>query len=358
MRSVSFRSISFYRLCLTASQKLHDGMFKGLISTKMRFFDTNPSGRILNRFSKDMGSTDEYLTKAILDAVQINLNMIGSIVVTIVVSPLFIIPIALMSLIFMGIRKIYLKTSINIKRLEGMTKSPIFTHISATIGGLSTIRAFHAQDILLDEFDKHQDLHTACWFMFIAAGSGFGIVLDVMVFTFVFCVIFLFLLYDTGVTGDKVGLAITQSMALTGLLQWGIRQSAEAANQLTSVERILEYRDLEPEKEPEQPIELAPEWPSKGQIEFRNVFYRYFEEAEPVLRGLTISIRSKEKIGIVGRTGAGKSSLIGSLFRLACVEGEILIDDIDTSKLRLKDLRSKIAIIPQDPVLFSGTLRR
>lgn len=352
------RSITFYRLCLTASQKLHDGMFKGLISTTMRFFDTNPSGRILNRFSKDMGATDEYLSKAILDAVQINLNMLGAIFVTIVVSPLFIAPILIMSLIFMYIRKIYLKSSKNIKRLEGMTKSPVFTHISATIGGLSTIRAFHAQDILLDEFDKHQDLHTACWFMYIAAGSGFGIVLDVMVFIFIFCVIFLFLLFDTGVTGDKVGLAITQSMALTGLLQWGIRQSAEAANQLMAVERILEYRDLEPEKEPEKPLELSPEWPSNGQIEFRKVFYRYSDDAEPTLRGVTFSIRPREKIGIVGRTGAGKSSLIGALFRLAIVEGEILIDHNDTSKLRLKDLRSKIAIIPQDPVLFSGTLRR
>lgn len=147
-------------------------------------------------------------------------------------------------------------------------------------------------------------------------------------------------------------------MALTGMLQWGIRQSADVANQLMSVERILEYRDLEPENEPKKPTVVAKSWPEEGKIEFRNVVYKYFEEADPVLRGLTFVVRPCEKIGIVGRTGAGKSSLIGAIFRLACVKGEILIDDIDTSTLSLEDLRSRVSIIPQDPVLFSGTLRR
>lgn len=251
-----------------------------------------------------------------------------------------------------------MESSKNLKRLEGMSKSPVFTHIAASIGGLSTIRAFNAENILLTEFDKHQDLHTSCWYMYTAVSSAFGITVDTMVFIFTSGVIFSFLLIDTGVTGDKVGLAISQSLILIDLFKWGVRQTAEVENHLMAVERILEYQELKPEKEPEKPLEVAPEWPSQGKIEFRNVFYKYFEEAEPVLRGLTFSIRPKEKIGIVGRTGAGKSSLIGSLFRLALVEGEILIDDIDTSQLRLTDLRAKIAIIPQNPVLFSGTLRR
>lgn len=147
-------------------------------------------------------------------------------------------------------------------------------------------------------------------------------------------------------------------MALTGMLQWGIRQSAEVANQMMSVERILEYRDLETEKQPAKPKEVAKEWPQDGQIEFRNVVYKYYPEAEPVLRGLSFVVRPGEKIGIVGRTGAGKSSLIGAIFRLAVVEGKVLIDDVDTSTISLADLRSRVSIIPQDPVLFSGTLRR
>lgn len=147
-------------------------------------------------------------------------------------------------------------------------------------------------------------------------------------------------------------------MGLTGMLQWGIRQSAEVANQLMSVERILEYRDLTPEKVPKKPQQLSKSWPEEGTIQFRNVIYRYFDEAEPVLRGLNFTVRPREKIGIVGRTGAGKSSLIGAIFRMAVIDGEIIIDGIDTSTLVLSDLRSRVSIIPQDPVLFSGTLRR
>lgn len=116
------RSLSFYTVCVRASQKLHDNMFKGLISTSMRFFDTNPAGRILNRFSKDMGAADEFLPKAVLDATQIILNMFGAIVVTSIVNPLFLVPVAVLSIVFMGVRKVYLRTSKNIKRLEGTSK--------------------------------------------------------------------------------------------------------------------------------------------------------------------------------------------------------------------------------------------
>lgn len=171
-------------------------------------------------------------------------------------------------------------------------------------------------------------------------------------------VTFSFLLYPNQYLGDQVGLAITQVMALTGMLQWGIRQSAEVANQLMSVERVLEYRDLEPEKQPEKPLELPKTWPLDGIIKFNKVNYRYFDGGDMVLKGVDFEVKPGEKIGIVGRTGAGKSSLIGVLFRIAVVEGEVLIDGFDTAEIDLAKLRSKISIIPQDPVLFSGTLRR
>lgn len=193
-------------------------MFKGIVTTTMRFFDTNPSGRILNRFSKDMGAADEFLPKAFLDATQVILNMGGAIIVTTIVNPLFLIPFLVMGIIFIFIRKVYLKTSKNIKRLEGIgkfvldfgiakiqfnkilftVKSPVFTHFAATLSGLSTIRAFGAEATLEEEFDNHQDIHSACWYMFIATSSAFGLSLDFMCMIFMFCIIFTFLLFDTG----------------------------------------------------------------------------------------------------------------------------------------------------------------
>lgn len=140
----------------------------------------------------------------------------------------------------------------------------------------------------------------------MATASAFGVSLDFLVYLFIATVIYYFVLFETQATGARVGLAITQSLSLSGLLQWGVRQTAEVANQLMSVERIFEYSQLESEKQPDSPRSVIQGWPAKGQIEFKNVCYRYYAEAEPVIRNLSFCIRSNEKIGIVGRTGAGK----------------------------------------------------
>ncbi|XP_069672860.1 ATP-binding cassette sub-family C member 4-like [Periplaneta americana] len=354
------RSFSFYKFCMRCSSKLHNSMFTSIIHTRMRFFDLNPSGRIMNRFSKDMGSVDELLPKAIMDASQIILMMIGSLVVTVSVNLYFLIPIVVMGSIFWFIRRIYLKTSKNVKRLEGITKSPVFTHLNATLQGLTTIRAYGAQNILRSEFDKHQDLHSSSWYMFITTSQAFGFTLDVMCLIFIALVTFSFLLLED-TFGRSVGLAITQSMALVGMMQWGMRQSAEVANQMMSVERIVEYKYTPEEPGLETPpnVKYPPNWPSEGRIVFEKMYLRYGESDQPsVIKNLNLIIRPKEKVGIVGRTGAGKSSLIAALFRLAHVDGVILIDDVDTGTIGLHDLRKNISIIPQDPVLFSGTLRR
>uniref|UniRef100_A0A6M2DYD7 Putative peptide exporter abc superfamily protein n=1 Tax=Xenopsylla cheopis TaxID=163159 RepID=A0A6M2DYD7_XENCH len=194
--------------------------------------------------------------------------------------------------------------------------------------------------------------------MFIATSTAFGFSLDLMCLFFIFAVTFSFLIAGQERLGDQVGLAITQAMALTGMMQWGIRQSAEVANQMMAVERVLEYKSLSPETEPKVPREVPKLWPEKGVIKFDDMTLTYIEGEEPVLKHLEIEIKENEKVGIVGRTGAGKSSLIAAIFRLARVEGSILIDGIDTATIPLHILRSKVSIIPQDPVLFSGTLRR
>ncbi|XP_012274704.1 probable multidrug resistance-associated protein lethal(2)03659 [Orussus abietinus] len=367
------RSLTFYTLCMRCSQRLHDMMFGALIRTGMRFFDTNPSGRILNRFSKDMGAIDELLPKAILDAGQVILMMCGSLIVSCTVNPIFLVPILILGTVFYWIRKVYLKTSKNVKRLEGMTRSPVFTHLNATLNGLATIRAYGTQDILKQEFDKFQDVHTSSWYMFIVTSTAFGFSLDVFCFIFITVVTFSFLLPSDSSTGGQVGLAITQIMSMTGMIQWGMRQGAEVANQMMSVERVVEYTRLPPESnlrdtgmaEMKSIQSLSPtpspapkDWPTKGHIKLRNVYLRYSEDSPPVLKNLNLEIHPSEKVGIVGRTGAGKSSLISCLFRLAKVEGVIEIDGVDTGSIYLEDLRRQISIIPQDPVLFSGTLRR
>ncbi|RZB40999.1 ABC tran and/or MMR HSR1 domain containing protein [Asbolus verrucosus] len=321
------RSFVFFTVCMRASVNI--------IKASMKFFNNNTSGRILNRFSKDLGDVDEFLPNAMIDCTQIMLNLVGAIVVIAYVNYFLMIPTIIMCFCFYMLRKYYLHTSRSVKRLEGLCRSPVFAHLNATIQGLSTIRSNGAEMILTKEFDKYLDVHSSAWFMFIATARAFD---DV---------------------GSRVGLAITQAIGLSGLFQWGMKQSAEMENQMTAVERILEFTRVEhepdlqstPDKKP------PPEWPAEGKIEFQNLIMKYKENEPPVLKSLNLVIQPKEKIGIVGRTGAGKSSLIAALFRLAKFEGAIIVDGVNITEIGLHDLRKKISIIPQEPVLFSGSLR-
>lgn len=241
-----------------------------------------------------------------------------------------------------------------------LARSPVFNHLSASVHGLTTIRALNAQDTLTKEFDNHQDLHSSAWFIFFSGSRAFGFYIEFLCMIFTGVVTYTLLsLNDIALAGDA-GLVITQCILLTGILQWGVRQTAELENQMTSVERILEYSNLPQEPALERkPDNRPPEnWPQKGQIMFHNVSLTYDRQQKPALKNLKFKIEPNEMIGIVGRTGAGKSSIINAIFRLADLEGEIYIDNIATSKISLQDLRSKISIIPQEPVLFAGSLRR
>ncbi|XP_012058527.1 PREDICTED: LOW QUALITY PROTEIN: probable multidrug resistance-associated protein lethal(2)03659 [Atta cephalotes] len=358
------RSWTFFWTCMRASMCLHDRMFRSISRATMRFFNTNTSGRVLNRFSKDMGAVDEMLPAAFIDCLQIGIALLGIIIVVATANVWLLIPTVLIGIVFYYMRIFYLATSRSVKRLEGITRSPVFAHLSATLQGLSTIRAFGAETILTKEFDNYQDIHSSAWYIFISTSRAFGFWLDVFCVLYITLVTLSFLVLDNysqgSMDGGYVGLAITQSIGLTGMFQWGMRQSAELENQMTSVERILEYNkvDSEPPLESAPNKKPKPEWPQEGKIEFKNVFLRYAPLEPPVLKNLNFIIFPREKIGIVGRTGAGKSSLIQALFRLSDMDGLIEIDEVDTNQIGLHDLRSKISIIPQEPFLFSGSLRR
>lgn len=200
--------------------------------------------------------------------------------------------------------------------------------------------------------------------MFITTSRAFGFWLDVFSVIYIAIVTLSFFLMDNN--GGNVGLAITQALGMTGMVQWGMRQSAEMENTMTAVERVVEYQSVDPEvdktakvtPDAEKPA-ANKEWPQNGRIQFKNLTQRYtpLEGADAVLKELNFTIEPMEKIGIVGRTGAGKSSLINALFRLSYLEGSIVIDGRDTQGISLDELRRKISIIPQEPVLFSGTMR-
>lgn len=354
------RNVMFYKICMNASKNLHNTMFGCLLKAPMRFFNTHASGRILNRFSKDIGCVDELLPMAMIDSIQIFAVMVGILAQVIIIKWWTIVPIIILGLLYWQIRNTYLASAQDIKRLEGITKSPVFSHVNSSLAGLATIRSAGGQEMIRKEFDSYQDVHTGAYSLIISTSTAFGLWLDAVTIVFVaFITYSLIFLHDENTFAGSVGLAISQILILCGMMQYGMRQTAEMVAQMTSVERILQFTELDKEGPFEsEPNEKPPDnWPTKGLIKFNHVFLRYSEDEIPVLKDLNVIIEPGMKVGIVGRTGAGKSSLISAIFNLAKLEGEIYIDGVNTKKIGLHDLRSKISIIPQEPMLFSATLR-
>uniref|UniRef100_A0A8D2Q7R3 ATP binding cassette subfamily C member 4 n=1 Tax=Varanus komodoensis TaxID=61221 RepID=A0A8D2Q7R3_VARKO len=352
------RSLLIFHVLVNASQNLHNNMFQSILKAPVVFFDTNPIGRILNRFTKDIGHLDDLLPLTFLDLMQTLLQICSVVTVAISVIPWILIPLVPLLILFIFLRRYFLATSRDIKRLESTTRSPVFSHLSSSLQGLWTIRAFKAEQRFQELFDAHQDLHTEAWFLFLTTSRWFAVRLDAICAIFVVAVAFGTLLLARTLVSGQVGLALSYAINIMGMFQWGVRQSAEVENLMISVERVLEYTNLEKEAPWESNKRPPLDWPSEGVIGFENVNFAYSKDGPLVLRHLTALIKSKEKVGIVGRTGAGKSSLIAALFRLAEPQGRIWIDKYLTSELGLHDLRKKISIIPQEPVLFTGTMRK
>ncbi|XP_077153270.1 ATP-binding cassette sub-family C member 4 isoform X1 [Ranitomeya variabilis] len=352
------RSLLVFQVLVSAAQALHNQMFQSLLLAPVLFFDRNPIGRILNRFSKDIGHLDDLLPFTFLDFMQVFLQILGVIAVAVAVIPWILIPLIPLVIIFYFLRKYFLETSRDIKRLESTTRSPVFSHLSSSLQGLWTIRAFKAEERFQQLFDAKQDLHSEAWFLFLTTSRWLAVRLDAICALFVIAIAFGSLILSKTLDAGQVGLALSYAITIMGSFQWGVRQSAEVENLMISVERVMEYTQLEKEASWESKKRPPPGWPSKGMIAFENVSFAYSLDGPLVLRHLTALIRPKEKVGIVGRTGAGKSSLIAALFRLAEPEGKIWIDKILTSDLGLHDLRKRMSIIPQEPVLFTGTMRK
>ncbi|KAL4089661.1 hypothetical protein QTP88_024660 [Uroleucon formosanum] len=355
--TATIRCTIFVNITTKASINLHNQMFNSIIRTTMFFFNTNSTGQILNRLSTDLSSVDKILPNIFMDSIQIALFISGTIFIVALTNIYFLIPTFIMGIIIYKLRDLHFNTSQGVKRLEGETRSPVLSHMNASLQGLTTIRAFRAEDILSREFDKRQDLHTSASHLSVCLNQGIGVWMDIICIIYLCITICSFLVVD--VHGGSVGIVLTQVVALLGRIQWAVQQSTALENLMVPVKRILEYTHLPLEDTiSSTTVKRRPKgWPYAGKIMFKNFNLRYSIGSPYVLKDLNIQIQTMEKVGIVGRTGAGKSSFIGALFRLALNEGKIIIDGVDIHELELKDLRSQLSIIPQEPVLFSGTMR-
>lgn len=356
------RAFLSLELTITASQRLHDRMAQSVLRAKIEFFDTNPLGRILNRFSADVGVADDQLPQALYDVLVIGFVVVGALVTSVITLPYTLVIIPFLVWYFARVRHIFVSSTRELKRLEGLARSPIFAMLSEALGGIATIRGNDYIPYFMKKFHEVHDSHTRAFDAFIGASRWVGFRMDSIVFLFLTIVSFLAVAVQNAgffnVDPSILGLSISMLIYLAGIFQWCIRQSAEVVNHMVSVERVIEFGKLEPEAELHQAIDdklMVTNWPQSGEIKYEQVSVRYRSTLPLALRKISFCIPAGSRVGVVGRTGSGKSTVVQSLFRLLeAEEGQILIDGEDISKLGLHTLRTKISAIPQVPTLFSG----
>uniref|UniRef100_A0AC11CYY7 Uncharacterized protein n=1 Tax=Ovis aries TaxID=9940 RepID=A0AC11CYY7_SHEEP len=332
------RSLLLFYVLANASQTLHNKMLESILRAPVLFFNRNSIGRILNRFSKDIGHMDDLLPQIFQDFIQTFLLVIGVMGMMVAVIPWVAILVIPFGIIFFVVQWYFLRTSRDVKRLESAAQSPVFSHLASSLRGLGTIRACKAEHKFQKLFDAHQDLHSEACFLLLMMSQQLAMYLDVICAIFVTIVAFAAL-----ILADNC-------LILTHVMSY--------AFQMISVERGIEYIDLEKEAPWELEYRPPPSWPHEGRIYFTYVNVKYSLDGPLILKNLDTLIDPREKRGIVGRTGAGKSSLIAALFRLSePEEPDIWIDGIWTTNIGLHDLRKKMSVAPQEPVLFTGRVR-
>ncbi|KAJ2785541.1 hypothetical protein H4R18_000486 [Coemansia javaensis] len=359
----SLQSLLLWTRCsVRASTTVHQHMLTGVLRAPMAFFDVTPMGRILNRFSSDLQRCDEMLPRSVSSMVSTIISVGSAVAVIAFSTPLMLALMLPLAFVYRHIQQLYLSSSRELKRLDSTTRSPIFAHFQESIGGVSTIRAYNRQPRFVLENENRIEHNTRAYYTYLSINRWLSLRLEtlgnvVMLGTTLLAIVSLQYLGfgDAGL----VGLAVTYALDFTSSLNWSVRSYTEVENSMIQLERVVEYSRL-PSEAPEVIEDRRPAeaWPEQGMVEFRDYSTRYREGLDLVLRDLSFRVLPSQKVGIVGRTGAGKSSLTLALFRIVeAAGGQILLDGEDIAQYGLFDVRSRLSIIPQDPVLFAGTVR-
>lgn len=338
---------------------LHFNMLKRILRAPLQFFDVTPIGRIINRFSRDVDTLDNILPIFLRFLINGIFNVLSVLVVISVSTPIFTVVILPIGVLYYCIQQFYVATSRQLKRLESITKSPIYSHLGETISGASTIRAYGQQDRFILELEKRQDYNIMSFYSSMTSNRWLQIRLESVGNSVVFFAALFAVLGRDTLNAGLVGLSVSYALQVTAAMLFLVRFTSDVEMNIVAVERMKEYSHCVQEAPWEVPLWKPPRcWPVAGQIEFDGYKARYRPGLDLVLKNVSCKIKAGEKVGIVGRTGAGKSSVTLGIFRIVeAAGGRILVDGEDISRVGLHDVRGRITIIPQEPMLFSGSLR-
>jgi ABC-type multidrug transport system fused ATPase/permease subunit len=353
------------RFGLRASTTLHQALLKRILGAPMSFFDVTPIGRIVSRFSKDMYQVDNELSQFFQFFLFTTLSVVSTLGVISFSTPFFMAAIPPLGLAYYAILQRFRPVTREMKRLEAISRSPIYAGFSETLGGLSTIRAFGEAKSFNHKNSAKVDLNIQNFAIMRTSDRWLGLRLE-FVGSLVAALAALFAVIgaqtDT-LDASQAGVSLTLSFSVTTILTFTVRSMAELESGMNAVERLTYYStsvDQEGKRKSDQPP--AKSWPTNGEIVLKNLNMRYRKDTPLVIKNVSLTVQGGHRVGVVGRTGSGKSSLMMVLLRLVEPEfdgpdGPILIDGVDITKIGLLELRRKISIVPQNPVIFSGTVR-
>jgi ABC-type multidrug transport system fused ATPase/permease subunit len=353
--------LCFANGAITGARKIHETAFARILRAPLSYFDTTPLGRIMNRFAKDQDGVDNAVLDSIRRFVMNFANCLSIFGVILSATPLFSIPMFFILVLYYFTQKYYRNTSRELKRLESVSRSPLYAQIGETLAGLATIRAYGEQKRFLDKNMALIQTNQGPYYYLMSSSQWLSLRLEgFSAFTVFFAALLGVLARDaSGFSAELLGLSLIYALQVTQSINFLVKLFAESEIAMNMVERLMYLgNELEQEAAPITDHRPPQNWPSKGSIEFDQVDCKYAPDLPLVLHDVSFTIHSQEKIGIVGRTGSGKSSMIQTLFRtIEICKGTIKIDGINIHSIGLKDLRTRLAIIPQDPVLFSGSVR-
>ncbi|EEQ89112.1 ATPase [Blastomyces dermatitidis ER-3] len=353
------RELILFGGSLHASWRIHKRLLKAMTHAKFRFFDSTPLGRLMNRFSKDLQAVDQEVAATAIGMLHSLASVILIVILISVITPMFLIAAVFITVIYFTLGAIYLNSSRDLKRLESIQRSPLYQQFGETLAGIVTIRAYgdgarfiHDNHVMINTYNRP---YLYLW----ASNRWLAFRVDITGALVSFFTAAVIIMSVGKIDAGAAGLALTYAVTFTENVLWLVRLYAQNQQHMNSVERIEEYMEVEQEAEAVIPDRRPPNnWPTHGALQFDNYSTRYRPDLDPVLKNVTFSVQPGERVGIVGRTGAGKSSLALALFRgLEAESGRILIDNVDIGLIGLQDLREAITIVPQDPTLFTGTIR-
>uniref|UniRef100_A0A3B5AE82 Cystic fibrosis transmembrane conductance regulator n=1 Tax=Stegastes partitus TaxID=144197 RepID=A0A3B5AE82_9TELE len=364
-----FRGLPLVHTLLTVSKRLHEQMLSAVLRAPMAVLNTMKTGRIMNRFTKDMATIDDMLPLVLFDLIQLTLIVTGAIFTVSIMRPYIFIAAIPLAVIFVVLRKYFLRTGQQLKLLEAEARSPIFSHLIISLKGLWTIRAFGRQTYFEMLFHKALNTHTATWFHYLATLRWFLFRCDMIFVLFFTAAAFI----AVGTNQDKpgeIGIIVALAMLILGTFQWAVITSITVDGLMRSVDRVFKFIDLPPE----EPLpgksggkggsDLVIDnphahdcWPNRGQMDVQGLTVKYTEAGRAVLSDISFSVEGGHSVGLLGRTGAGKSTLLSALLRLASTDGEISIDGVSWSSVSLHTWRRAFGVVPQRVFILTGTFR-